>query len=41
MYYARRGEVTQEMSYVAKVEGLSENLLMDEVANGRIIIQQM
>ena len=38
MYYARRGEVTQEMSYVAKVEGLSENLLMDEVANGRIII---
>ncbi|VTX97945.1 phosphomethylpyrimidine synthase ThiC [Campylobacter concisus] len=38
MYYARRGELTQEMSYVAKVEGISENLLMDEVANGRIII---
>ncbi|WP_462191632.1 phosphomethylpyrimidine synthase ThiC [Campylobacter concisus] len=38
MYYARRGELTKEMSYVAKVEGVSENLLMDEVANGRIII---
>ena len=38
MYYARRGELTKEMSYVAKVEGISENLLIDEVANGRIII---
>ena len=38
MYYARRGELTQEMSYVAKIEGISENLLIDEVANGRIII---
>ncbi|WP_107944809.1 phosphomethylpyrimidine synthase ThiC [Campylobacter concisus] len=38
MYYARRGELTKQMSYVAKVEGVSENLLMDEVANGRIII---
>ena len=38
MYYARRGEITQEMSYVARIEGLSENLVMDEVANGRIII---
>ncbi|WP_107691663.1 phosphomethylpyrimidine synthase ThiC [Campylobacter concisus] len=38
MHYARRGEITQEMSYVAKREGISENLLMDEVANGRIII---
>ena len=38
MYYARRGELTKEMSYVAKVEGIGENLLMDEVANGRIII---
>jgi thiamine biosynthesis protein thiC len=26
------------MSYVAKLEGISKNLLMDEVANGRIII---
>jgi len=26
------------MSYVAKIEGVSENLLMDEVAKGRIII---
>ncbi|MGF7402236.1 phosphomethylpyrimidine synthase ThiC [Campylobacter concisus] len=38
MYYARRGELTKEMSYVAKIEGVSENLLMDEVAKGRIII---
>ncbi|WP_103590570.1 phosphomethylpyrimidine synthase ThiC [Campylobacter concisus] len=38
MYYARRGELTKQMSYVAKVEGVSENLVMDEVANGRIII---
>ncbi|WP_148823172.1 phosphomethylpyrimidine synthase ThiC [Campylobacter concisus] len=38
MYYARRGELTKEMSYVAKVEGIGENLLIDEVANGRIII---
>ena len=38
MYYARRGELTKEMSYGAKIEGVSENLVMDEVANGRIII---
>ena len=38
MYYARRGELTKEMSYVANIEGVSENLVMDEVANGRIII---
>ena len=38
MYYARRGELTKEMSYVAKVEGISENLLIDEVAKGSIII---
>ena len=38
MYYARRGELTKEMSYVAKIEGVSENLVMDEVAKGSIII---
>ena len=38
MYYARRGEITQEMSYVAKIEELSENLVMDGVAKGSIII---
>ena len=27
MYYARRGELTKEMSYVAKIEGIGENLL--------------
>ncbi|WP_462109840.1 phosphomethylpyrimidine synthase ThiC [Campylobacter concisus] len=38
MYYARRGEITQEMSYVARIEGLNENLVMDGVAKGSIII---
>ena len=38
MYYARRGELTKQMSYVAKVDGVSENLVMDEVAKGSIII---
>ena len=38
MYYARRGELTKEMSYVAKIEEVSENLVMDEVAKGSIII---
>ena len=38
MYYARRGELTKQMSYVAKVERVSENLVMDEVAKGSIII---
>lgn len=38
MYYARRGELTKEMSYVAKDEGIGENLVMDEVAKGSIII---
>ncbi|WXG60506.1 phosphomethylpyrimidine synthase ThiC [Campylobacter concisus] len=38
MYYARRGELTKQMSYVAKVEGIGQNLLMDEVAKGSIII---
>ena len=38
MYYARRGELTKQMSYVAKIEGVSENLVMDEVAKGSIIV---
>lgn len=38
MYYARRGELTKQMSYVTKIEGVSENLVMDEVAKGSIII---
>ena len=38
MHYARRGELTKQMSYVAKIEGASENLVMDEVAKGSIII---
>ena len=38
MHYARRGELTKQMSYVAKIEGVSENLVIDEVAKGSIII---
>ena len=38
MYYARRGELTKQMSYVAKIEAIGENLLMEEVAKGSIII---
>ncbi|ERJ27465.1 phosphomethylpyrimidine synthase ThiC [Campylobacter concisus] len=38
MHYARRGELTKQMSYVAKIEGVSENLVMNEVAKGSIII---
>ena len=38
MYYARRGELTKQMSYVAKIEGIGKNLVMDEVAKGSIII---
>ncbi|MCB1251272.1 MAG: phosphomethylpyrimidine synthase ThiC [Acidimicrobiales bacterium] len=38
MHYARRGEVTPEMEYVAIREGLSPELVRDEVARGRAII---
>jgi phosphomethylpyrimidine synthase len=38
MYYAKQGIITEEMSYVAKVEGLSEELVRSEVARGRMII---
>ncbi|HEY8550308.1 MAG TPA: phosphomethylpyrimidine synthase ThiC [Vicinamibacterales bacterium] len=38
LYYARRGEITPEMSFVALREGLSEELVRDEVARGRAII---
>jgi len=38
MHYARRGEVTPEMEYVALREGVSAELVRDEVARGRAII---
>ena len=38
MYYARRGEITPEMEFVALREGVSATLVRDEVARGRAII---
>ncbi len=38
MHYARRGIITEEMEYVARREGLSPELVRDEVARGRLII---
>ncbi len=38
MAYARRGEVTPEMEFVAIREGMSPELVRDEVARGRAII---
>jgi phosphomethylpyrimidine synthase len=38
MHYARRGEVTPEMEYVAVREGTSSDVVRDEVARGRAII---
>src|SRR5206468_7267300 len=38
MHYARRGEVTPEMEFIAIREGLAPELVRDEVARGRAII---
>ncbi|HEY7981899.1 MAG TPA: phosphomethylpyrimidine synthase ThiC [Candidatus Eremiobacteraceae bacterium] len=38
MHYARRGEITQEMEYVAVREGVTPEFVRDEVARGRAII---
>jgi phosphomethylpyrimidine synthase len=38
MHYARRGEVTPEMEFVAIREGVSPDLVRSEVARGRAII---
>ena len=38
MHYARRGEVTPEMEFVAVREGLDPDFVRDEVARGRAII---
>src|SRR5499425_1075402 len=38
MHYARRGEVTPEMEFVALREGMAPEFVRDEVARGRAII---
>jgi phosphomethylpyrimidine synthase len=38
MHYARRGLVTEEMQYVARIEKVSAELIRSEVARGRMII---
>jgi phosphomethylpyrimidine synthase len=38
MHYARRGEITPEMEFVALREGMAPELVRDEVARGRAII---
>src|SRR2546425_232912 len=38
MHYARRGEITPEMEFVALREGMSPELVRDEVARGRAIL---
>lgn len=38
MHYARRGEITEEMRFVAIREGVSPEFVRDEVARGRAII---
>src|SRR5580765_5377348 len=38
LHYARKGEITQEMEFVAVREGLPADFVRDEVARGRAII---
>src|SRR5688500_706975 len=38
LHYARRGEITPEMEFVALREGLPADFVRDEVARGRAII---
>ena len=38
MHYARRGEITAEMAFVAAREGMEPEVVRDEVARGRAII---
>ena len=38
MHYARRGEITPEMEFVALREGMSPEIVRDEIARGRAII---
>src|SRR6202161_213691 len=38
MHYARRGLITEEMEYVARIEKVAAELIRAEVARGRMII---
>src|SRR5438105_57769 len=38
MHYARKGIITGEMEYIAKLERITPELIRDEVARGRMII---
>ncbi len=38
MHYARRGEITPEMEFVALREGLDAEFVRNEVARGRAVI---
>src|ERR1700687_4596260 len=38
MHYARKGLITEEMTYVADREKLSPELVRDEIARGRMIV---
>jgi phosphomethylpyrimidine synthase len=38
MFYAKRGEITGEMRYVAEIEGLTAEFIRSEIARGRMII---
>ena len=38
MHYAKKGIITEEMEYIAKIENLSPELIRSEVARGRLII---
>jgi len=38
MHYARRGEITPEMEFVALREGLAPELVRDEIARGRAVL---
>src|SRR5581483_3264729 len=38
MHYARRGEITPEMAFVAAREGVAPELVRDEIARGRAIL---
>ncbi|MEJ5256574.1 MAG: phosphomethylpyrimidine synthase ThiC [Acidimicrobiales bacterium] len=38
MHYARRGEITPEMEFVARREGLDREFVRDEIARGRAIL---
>ena len=37
MYYARKGIITEEMQYIAKVENLTPEFIRSEIARGRMI----